>query len=150
MDEILSDIENPKWRSTSVEFCGGTYVALPSQAVINLTSPFQARRQNRRNQGFRGYRGRIHCQGHSTNRRRHQHRSARGFSSCHRILEAIGLDRDTRGQGQGDCAEAVLDRKLAIGRSAQLFLGAISDQHLLARSCRKSSSARCRSSRRPH
>jgi alanyl-tRNA synthetase len=24
MDEILSDIENPKWRSTSVEFCGGT------------------------------------------------------------------------------------------------------------------------------
>lgn len=24
LDEITSDIENPKWRSTSVEFCGGT------------------------------------------------------------------------------------------------------------------------------
>ncbi len=23
-DEIARDIENPKWRSTSVEFCGGT------------------------------------------------------------------------------------------------------------------------------
>ncbi|KAJ9127922.1 hypothetical protein QFC24_000207 [Naganishia onofrii] len=27
MDEILSDVENPKWRTTSVEFCGGTHVA---------------------------------------------------------------------------------------------------------------------------
>ncbi|KAK0225763.1 tRNA synthetases class II (A)-domain-containing protein [Armillaria fumosa] len=26
-DEIAQDIENPKWRSTSVEFCGGTHVA---------------------------------------------------------------------------------------------------------------------------
>lgn len=24
VDEIAKDIENPKWRSTSVEFCGGT------------------------------------------------------------------------------------------------------------------------------
>lgn len=24
LDEITSDVENPKWRSTSVEFCGGT------------------------------------------------------------------------------------------------------------------------------
>lgn len=24
VDEIASDIENPKWRGTSVEFCGGT------------------------------------------------------------------------------------------------------------------------------
>lgn len=24
VDEIASDIENPKWRQTSVEFCGGT------------------------------------------------------------------------------------------------------------------------------
>lgn len=24
LDDIRSDIENPKWRSTSVEFCGGT------------------------------------------------------------------------------------------------------------------------------
>lgn len=24
LDEITSDIENPKWKSTSVEFCGGT------------------------------------------------------------------------------------------------------------------------------
>ena len=24
VDEISSDIENPKWRGTSVEFCGGT------------------------------------------------------------------------------------------------------------------------------
>lgn len=24
VDEIVRDIENPKWRSTSVEFCGGT------------------------------------------------------------------------------------------------------------------------------
>lgn len=134
MDEILSDIENPKWRSTSVEFCGGTYVAPPSQAVINLISPFQACRQNRRNQGFRGHRGGIHRQGYSTNRRRHQHRSARGFPRRHRILEAIGLDRDARGQGQGDCAEAVLDRKLAITRPVQLFLGAVTDRDLLARS----------------
>ncbi|GAA6058951.1 hypothetical protein JCM10212_002903 [Sporobolomyces blumeae] len=27
VDEITKDIENPKWRSTSVEFCGGTHVA---------------------------------------------------------------------------------------------------------------------------
>ncbi|KAN0064624.1 Alanine--tRNA ligase [Thecaphora frezii] len=27
VDEIAKDIENPKWRSTSVEFCGGTHVA---------------------------------------------------------------------------------------------------------------------------
>ncbi|KAH8083821.1 tRNA synthetases class II (A)-domain-containing protein [Cristinia sonorae] len=27
IDEIASDIENPKWRNTSVEFCGGTHVA---------------------------------------------------------------------------------------------------------------------------
>ncbi|BGP33039.1 Alanine--tRNA ligase [Rhodotorula toruloides] len=26
LDEIQADIENPKWRSTSVEFCGGTHV----------------------------------------------------------------------------------------------------------------------------
>ena len=24
VDDIAKDIENPKWRSTSVEFCGGT------------------------------------------------------------------------------------------------------------------------------
>ena len=24
VDEISADIENPKWRSTSIEFCGGT------------------------------------------------------------------------------------------------------------------------------
>jgi len=28
VDEIAKDIENPKWRKTSVEFCGGTYVFL--------------------------------------------------------------------------------------------------------------------------
>ncbi|GAA5936418.1 alanine--tRNA ligase [Sporobolomyces koalae] len=27
LDEITQDLENPKWRSTSVEFCGGTHVA---------------------------------------------------------------------------------------------------------------------------
>ncbi|KDR75441.1 hypothetical protein GALMADRAFT_249500 [Galerina marginata CBS 339.88] len=27
VDEIAGDIENPKWRQTSVEFCGGTHVA---------------------------------------------------------------------------------------------------------------------------
>lgn len=27
VDEIAEDIENPKWRSTSIEFCGGTHVA---------------------------------------------------------------------------------------------------------------------------
>ncbi|KAF9529329.1 tRNA synthetases class II (A)-domain-containing protein [Crepidotus variabilis] len=27
VDEIAKDIENPKWRKTSVEFCGGTHVA---------------------------------------------------------------------------------------------------------------------------
>ncbi|TCD59798.1 Alanine--tRNA ligase [Steccherinum ochraceum] len=27
VDDISSDIENPKWRNTSVEFCGGTHVA---------------------------------------------------------------------------------------------------------------------------
>lgn len=27
VDEIAKDIENPKWRQTSVEFCGGTHVA---------------------------------------------------------------------------------------------------------------------------
>ncbi|KXN90914.1 Alanine--tRNA ligase [Leucoagaricus sp. SymC.cos] len=27
LDEITKDIENPKWRQTSVEFCGGTHVA---------------------------------------------------------------------------------------------------------------------------
>jgi alanyl-tRNA synthetase len=26
VDEIAKDIENPQWRKTSVEFCGGTYV----------------------------------------------------------------------------------------------------------------------------
>ncbi|GJE94884.1 alanine--tRNA ligase [Phanerochaete sordida] len=26
VDEIVKDIENPKWRNTSVEFCGGTHV----------------------------------------------------------------------------------------------------------------------------
>ncbi|OAX38373.1 hypothetical protein K503DRAFT_800484 [Rhizopogon vinicolor AM-OR11-026] len=27
VDEMANDIDNPKWRSTSVEFCGGTHVA---------------------------------------------------------------------------------------------------------------------------
>ncbi|PAV18417.1 tRNA synthetase class II [Pyrrhoderma noxium] len=27
VDEIAKDIENPKWRKTSIEFCGGTHVA---------------------------------------------------------------------------------------------------------------------------
>ncbi|KAF9245909.1 tRNA synthetases class II (A)-domain-containing protein [Melanogaster broomeanus] len=27
VDEITKDLENPKWRSTSIEFCGGTHVA---------------------------------------------------------------------------------------------------------------------------
>ncbi|KAH9022566.1 tRNA synthetases class II (A)-domain-containing protein [Lactarius pseudohatsudake] len=27
VDEIAKDVENPKWRSTSIEFCGGTHVA---------------------------------------------------------------------------------------------------------------------------
>ncbi len=27
VDDIAQDIENPKWRSTSIEFCGGTHVA---------------------------------------------------------------------------------------------------------------------------
>ncbi|KAI9507452.1 tRNA synthetases class II (A)-domain-containing protein [Russula earlei] len=27
VDEIAQDIDNPKWRSTSIEFCGGTHVA---------------------------------------------------------------------------------------------------------------------------
>lgn len=29
IDQIFKDVENPKWRSTSVEFCGGTYVISP-------------------------------------------------------------------------------------------------------------------------
>jgi hypothetical protein len=29
-DEIAKDIENPKWRGTSIEFCGGTRVSFPS------------------------------------------------------------------------------------------------------------------------
>lgn len=28
LDEISQDLENPKWKETSVEFCGGTYVKL--------------------------------------------------------------------------------------------------------------------------
>ena len=28
IDEIAADITNPKWRSTSIEFCGGTYAYL--------------------------------------------------------------------------------------------------------------------------
>ncbi|KAL4069804.1 tRNA synthetases class II (A)-domain-containing protein [Scleroderma yunnanense] len=27
VDEIANDVDNPKWRSTSIEFCGGTHVA---------------------------------------------------------------------------------------------------------------------------
>lgn len=27
VDEVAKDLENPKWRSTSIEFCGGTHVA---------------------------------------------------------------------------------------------------------------------------
>ena len=27
VDEIAKDLENPKWRNTSIEFCGGTYVS---------------------------------------------------------------------------------------------------------------------------
>ncbi|KAF8271507.1 tRNA synthetases class II (A)-domain-containing protein [Lactarius quietus] len=27
VDDIAKDVENPKWRSTSIEFCGGTHVA---------------------------------------------------------------------------------------------------------------------------
>ncbi len=27
VDEIAQDVENPKWRSASIEFCGGTHVA---------------------------------------------------------------------------------------------------------------------------
>ena len=27
VDEIAKDVENPRWRSTSIEFCGGTHVA---------------------------------------------------------------------------------------------------------------------------
>lgn len=26
-EDIAKDVENPKWRSTSVEFCGGTYAS---------------------------------------------------------------------------------------------------------------------------
>jgi len=29
-DEIAKDIENPKWRGISIEFCGGTQVSFPS------------------------------------------------------------------------------------------------------------------------
>lgn len=28
VDEIAKDIENPKWRQTSIEFCGGTYAPI--------------------------------------------------------------------------------------------------------------------------
>ena len=26
VEDIAQDVENPKWRATSIEFCGGTYV----------------------------------------------------------------------------------------------------------------------------
>lgn len=32
VDEIARDIENPKWRQTSIEFCGGTYASILSRA----------------------------------------------------------------------------------------------------------------------
>jgi alanyl-tRNA synthetase len=34
---IAKDIENPKWRATSVEFCGGTYVSTFCWLIMNLT-----------------------------------------------------------------------------------------------------------------
>lgn len=34
VDEIVQDIENPKWRSTSVEFCGGTFAL--SSCIVKL------------------------------------------------------------------------------------------------------------------
>lgn len=33
--DIAADLENPKWRQTSVEFCGGTY-ASPTYLPITL------------------------------------------------------------------------------------------------------------------
>lgn len=35
VEEMSQDIENPKWRSTSVEFCGGTYVQLHLAFLFN-------------------------------------------------------------------------------------------------------------------
>ena len=34
VDEISADIENPKWRKTSIELCGGTCVSLSFLAVL--------------------------------------------------------------------------------------------------------------------
>lgn len=34
-EEMMKDLENPKWRSTSVEFCGGTYVLLLRSVVVS-------------------------------------------------------------------------------------------------------------------
>lgn len=31
VDEISKDVENPKWRSTSIEFCGGTHVSVTGE-----------------------------------------------------------------------------------------------------------------------
>jgi alanyl-tRNA synthetase len=41
VQEISQDIENAKWRSTSVEFCGGTYVFSIPSCVPWAFRPFQ-------------------------------------------------------------------------------------------------------------
>ena len=34
VEAMEKDVENPKWRSTSVEFCGGTWVSLSGLSVV--------------------------------------------------------------------------------------------------------------------
>jgi alanyl-tRNA synthetase len=39
VSKMEADIENPKWRSTSVEFCGGTYVVLAPHLILIFSIP---------------------------------------------------------------------------------------------------------------
>jgi alanyl-tRNA synthetase len=44
IDEIAKDILNPKWRNTSVEFCGGTFVrSLVHVAISNFDQAMSQR-----------------------------------------------------------------------------------------------------------
>lgn len=42
VDDIAKDLENSKWRKTSIEFCGGTYVIIPYFLVALLIVNMQA------------------------------------------------------------------------------------------------------------
>lgn len=54
--DIAADVENPKWRNTSVEFCGGTYVVgfvRLVQSYLILMYAFQSCCAYRRHQAIR-------------------------------------------------------------------------------------------------